>query len=58
MAFVLTFLTESGSFELVPRQFQAVLDGDDRVQAADVVSQFFSQAFGHVRIVAAGHVDK
>ena len=58
MTLVLAFLAEPGSFELVPRQFQAVLDGDDRVQAADVVGQFFGQALGHVRVVAAGHVDQ
>ena len=49
---------EDGFTELFPRQFQAVLDGDDRVQAADVVGQFLGQALGHVRIVAAGHVDQ
>lgn len=49
---------EDGFPELPARQLQAVLDGDDRIQAADVVSQFFGQALRRVRIVAAGHVDQ
>ena len=55
---VLAALAELCLAELAPRQFQAVLDGDDRIQAADVVGQFLGQALGHVRVVAAGHVDQ
>ena len=51
-------MTELGFAELTARQFQAVLDGDDRIEAADVVGQLFGQALCRRGVEDARHVDE
>ena len=47
-----------GCSKLAPCQFQTVLDGDDRIEAANVIGQLLGQTFGHIRIVDTGHIDE
>ena len=58
MAFLFALLQEDCFPELLPRQFQTFLNGDDRVVTADIISQLLCQIFGHRRVVDTGHIDK